>query len=233
MMTDGPAARALATTTAALVNGSTVTDLLARMLRELTRLLSFDAGAVLVALPNGDLDILSASSHEAVMLELYQVQRRSGPCVDAIRSGAVVSASDADIRERWPDIGSRILESGFRSVHATPMHWQGAAFAGINLFSHDVRVLGQEELETLGTFADLATLAVITPEQLDDAGIATSVSRALDRRVVVEQAKGVISHREQVDMATAYERLVELAAARDRPLDDIAADVVQAAANGR
>ncbi|WP_435737654.1 GAF and ANTAR domain-containing protein [Cellulosimicrobium sp. PMB13] len=233
-MTDRTAAHALASTTSALVGGLNVTDFLARMLGDVVELFDVDSAAVLVALPDGALDVLSATSHEATALEVYQAQRHEGPCVDAIRGDGVVSASSADeVARRWPDVGTRMLATGYRSVCATPMHWQGAAFAGINVFASAERALTTADLATLRTFADLATLAIVSPDQLDGGALAARVARALDERVVVEQAKGVIAYRDEVDTAEAYRRLLALASAAGRPLDEVAAELVTAAARGR
>jgi hypothetical protein len=232
-MTDRTAARTLASTTSALVDGLNVTDFLVRMLGDVVELFDVDSAAVLVALPDGSLDVLSATSHEATTLEVYQAQRHEGPCVDAIRGGVVVTASSADeMTRRWPDVGARMLDTGYRSVCATPMHWQGAAFAGINVFARAELALGTTDLATLRTFADLATLAIVSPDRLDDGALAARVARALDARVVVEQAKGVIAYRDEVDMAEAYRRLLALASDRGRPLDDVAAQTVRSAATG-
>lgn len=232
-MTDPTAARALASTTSALVGGLNVTDFLARMLGDVVELFDVDSAAVLVALPGGDLDVLSATSHEASALEVYQAQRHEGPCVDAIREDDVVVAGSADeVTRRWPDVGARMLATGYRSVCATPMHWQGSAFAGINVFASAERTLGTADLATLRTFADLATLAIVSPDHLDGEALAARVARALDERVVVEQAKGVLAYRHGVDMAEAYRRLLELASAGGRGLDEVANEVVGSAAAG-
>lgn len=232
-MTDRTAAHALASTTSALVGGLNVTDFLARMLGDVVELFDVDSAAVLVALPDGALDVLSATSHEATALEVYQAQRHEGPCVDAIRGGDVVSASSADeVARRWPDVGTRMLATGYRSVCATPMHWQGAAFAGINVFASAERALTTADLATLRTFADLATLAIVSPDQLDGGALAARVARALDERVVVEQAKGVIAYRDDVDTAEAYRRLLALASAAGRPLGEAATEIVTTAARG-
>ena len=83
----------------------------------------------------GDLSLLSSSSHRAAELEMLQIQRSSGPCVDAIRSGQHVSAIGADeLTRRWEEVGQAIVRSGFQRVDAYPMRWRGRVLGGLNIF---------------------------------------------------------------------------------------------------
>jgi len=97
-------------------------------------------------------------------------------------------------------------------VHAFPMRWRGGPLGGLNLFSKaDVR-FDDTEREIAQNFADLAALAVLRPlEHRSAASVERSVTAALEGRIVVEQAKGVLAHRLGVDMSSAYDELVRQA----------------------
>jgi GAF domain-containing protein len=211
-MTQQSSAHALAEVTAALVREHDVTDLLTVVLRDCIEVLPVDGAAILVLGPGGGLELLSASSHRTEELELYQAQHDEGPCVDVAHSGQAVVARLEEAEQRWPAFAGVMSASGYLSVHAFPLRWRGGPIGGLNLFSNaDVRLDGTEQ-DIAQNFADLAALAVLRPiEPRSEATVERSVSAALEGRVVVEQAKGVLAHRLGSEMSDAYDELVRLA----------------------
>ncbi len=229
-MTPRTPADTLALTTAALLHDHDVTDLLYRIVRDSARFTGSDAAGLLVRTAGGTLELLSATSHAAVELELYQAQVDEGPCVDVLRLGEAVEAVGADvIRRRWPTVGLAIVGAGFAAVHAYPLSWRDGALGGINLFRHRARADDAEQAATARSFADMAALVLVQPERLEQDDVATRLAHALDGRVVIEQAKGVLSHQLGVDMETAYTALVELAVQNGMPLSSMAFAVVHQA----
>jgi GAF domain-containing protein len=205
-------AHALAEVTAALVREHDVTDLLTVVLRDCIEVLPVDGAAILVLRPGGALELLSASSHRMEELELYQAQNDEGPCVDVAHSGQPVMAQLDEVQRRWPAFAKVMSASGYSSVHAFPLRWRGGPMGGLNLFSRAQRLLDAAEREIAQNFADLAALAVLRPiEPRSEATVERSVSAALEGRVVVEQAKGVLAHRLGFEMSDAYDELVRRA----------------------
>ncbi len=98
------AADALAKASSALVGETDIAGFLANLLTSSTDVLRLDAAGILVQ-DDGHLDVLAASSHTAIELELHQAQLEEGPCVDAHSSGEPVNASSADLSTRWPRFG--------------------------------------------------------------------------------------------------------------------------------
>ena len=229
-MTPRTPADALALTTAALLHDHDVADLLYRIVRDSARFTSSDAAGLLVRTAGGAMELLSATSHAAVELELYQAQVDEGPCIDALRQGEPVAAVGTDtIRRRWPTAGAAIVEAGFGAVHAYPLTWRDGVLGGLNLFRQPARPDSAEETATARSFADMAALVLIQPERLEHDDVATGLAHALDGRVVIEQAKGVLAQQLDADMETAYTALVDLAAQNGIPLSAMAAAVVHQA----
>jgi GAF domain-containing protein len=229
-MTPRTPADTLAQTTAALLRDHDVTDLLYGIVRDGARFTGADAAGLLVHVPGGALELLSATSHAAVELELYQAQAGEGPCVDVVRSGERVDAVGADeILRRWPTVGPAIVRAGFAAVHAYPLQWRGGVLGGLNLFRRDERADDAQQAATARSFADMATLVLVQPERLEQDDVAARLTGALQGRVVIEQAKGVLAHQLGVDMETAYTQLVDRAAQDGRPLTATATAVVHAA----
>ena len=224
------AEQALAPMLGALVREHETADVLAELVHDCATLLPADAAALLVTNGRGSLELLSATSHRASELEVYQAQHRSGPCVDALRHGDRVMAVGADdIVTRWPEVGTVIVESGFQAVHALPMVWHGRVLGGLNVFSVEAVPLEGASLQLAQHFADVASIALAQPGMLEDDELDERISSALEGRVVIEQAKGVLAHTLGVDMATAYDELLRRTLDTGSTLSATARDVVREA----
>jgi transcriptional regulator with GAF, ATPase, and Fis domain len=229
-MTARTSAQALADVASALVGEHETTGLLARLMLDSAELIPADAAALLVRTREGAFEMLSATSHRAVELELYQAQQSAGPCVDAALLGRPVSAVGGDeIASRWGDVGRRIVDEGFQAVHAFPMHWREHVIGGLNLFSVAAQELTEPSRQLAQSFADLATLALVQPLGLGADDLAQRVTDALEGRVVVEQAKGVLAFQLSVDVADAYDELVRRSVQDGADLGQTARNVIRAA----
>jgi GAF domain-containing protein len=229
-MTTRDVAQAIADAAASLVQDHDTTTVLARLVEDAAEFVPADAGAFLVRLPSGVFDLLSSTSHKVVELELYQVAAQAGPCVDACRTGrATHGIGREDILSRWPDVGRAILDAGFLAVHAFPMVWRGKALGGLNLFSVGADELSADSAALGQYFADFATLAILQPEAVADQVLEERMTVALEGRVVIEQAKGVIAQLQGLDMAESYEELVRRARSNRWTLVQAASDVIRQA----
>jgi len=200
----------LARATAAMVGPDfDVTGALASMVVEVSSALSARAAAVLVDV-DGQLEVLAASSHRALDLEIHQAQAQEGPCLDTIRSGVEVHEVGAEaIRGRWPRVGPMIVASGYESVQALPMFWHGTAFGGLNLFRAEATGFEDQQAECRA-LADTVTLLIVSAHYQNDQ-LAAGLHSALEERAVVELAKGALAHAWELDMASAYDALTDLA----------------------
>ena len=219
-------ASALTDAVSALVGDPDVTDILHRIVNDCETVLSADAVAILVRDSTGELSLLSATSHQVADLELLQIQRSSGPCVEVLTTGEALSVSGVDqMVERWQDVGQAIANAGFESVEAFPLRWRGTALGGLNVFraSAPSSPVGAS---TGQAFADVATLAIACslPVSADEAS--QRLHAALNARELVEQAKGVLAYVEGVELAAAYDLLLQRAQERGQTLTRAAGAVI-------
>lgn len=214
-MTPCTPADALAGAATALVHEYDISDLLVRLVRDAARLVGGGAAGLLVRPTDGArLEMLAATDHVATHLKIYQAQQNEGPCVDVCTTGRPVTvAGKPEIVARWPMVGQAIVAAGFRQVHAYPLAWRGRLLGGLNILGHEAGVPDQAQVRMAHAFADMLTLVVAQPERVLDEEIDQRLATALDGRVVIEQAKGVLAQRQGVGMARAYELLLD---ARDR-----------------
>jgi len=208
-----------------------VADVLAHLVADCAYATAADACALMAVEGNGELSLLAAESHRAVELELLQIQRDAGPCVDVIEDGTPLHVSGADaIRERWDPVGAAVVDAGFNGVEAYPMRWRGTMLGGLNLFRVD------SEVPPAGTlaqaYADMATLVVVQSVSVDVDQIRARLHEALSARGLVEQAKGVLAYREDVDLGDAYTLLLGRAESSGTPLTQTALDIVADAVAG-
>lgn len=218
---------ALSGAAAALTRGpEDVTDALATLVTDCAAGLGAAAVAVMTR-DGGDsrVALLSATSHQASEIEMLQIQHDRGPCVECLRTDRMVRASGEEMVRRWGDVGRGIAEAGFASVAAFPMRYRATTIGGLNVF-HAEGALAPEDEAMVQAVADMATLLVVHARPVPPHHLDGLVREALRAREVVEQAKGVLAYLERVDMATAYERLLERSRRCGRSLTSTAVEVI-------
>ena len=227
-MTPRSPLRVIAASAEALVADGEVTDLMAALVDGAVEAMGAAAVGAVALLDNGDLEVLAASSHRAAELELYQAQRRSGPCIEAISTGAVIAAADPhEIESRWPDVAPLVRAAGFSSVHAFPLRWHEHVLGALNVF-HEADSPRLDDLPSLGqVYADLMSSLLLRPVRLTQDVVHERVGAALTGRILIEQAKGVVAYTENVDMDVAFQRLRELARRQDRSLTSLAQHILE------
>ena len=184
------------------------------------------AGLMLVA-PEGDLRVMASSSDAMRVLELFEVQNQEGPCLDSYHSAEPVSSVDLGAEGRWPRFSAEAVSAGFRSAHAVPMRLRGRVIGAVNLFNTDVGGLGDADMSAARALADVATIAILQHRAMLEAQVVNAqLNNALNSRIVIEQAKGVISERATVDMEEAFRRLRQHARNHNVRLADVARGVV-------
>jgi GAF domain-containing protein len=223
-------ARAIAHAASSLTQNDDVADVLAQLLDDCVAAVGASAAGIMVLLDDQRIEVLSASSHRSLDLELYQSQIDEGPCVDSIRSGHPVNATNAEtLRGHWPAFAKAAAAAGFSAAHAQPMVWQGRVIGGFNIFRAGAGAWGEHQLLLAQAFADIATVAVVHTGRVTAEQAAAQVSASLQSRNVIEQAKGVLAFQSRLEMGEAYEQLKQLARDSGQPISAVATQLVQQA----
>lgn len=212
-----------------LVADYDVVDLLHTLVDESVGLLDAAAAGLLLVDPAGDLQVMASTSEQSQLVEVLQLEAGVGPCVDCFRTGAVVSISDiASEGSAWPLFQASALAQGFVSVHAVPMRLRGHTIGALNLFRHEAGTLSSEDAALAQAFADVATISLLQERALRESNIVNDqLQRALNSRIVIEQAKGVIAHTANVTIDEAFVLLRSYARSHSQPLYATAKDVVE------
>jgi GAF domain-containing protein len=210
-----------------LVADYDVIDLLARLSSECVALLPVDAAGLLLSDQRGTLRVVSSSSEQAHLIELFQIQTQEGPCLDCFRSSQQVTVPDLSRDTRWPQFAIYARRAGFRAVHALPLRLRVETIGALNLFGAQPRALVREDLRIAQALADVATIGILQERAIRRRDIlAEQLQAALNSRVIIEQAKGILAERGRLDLSEAFSLLRTQARSSGRGLSDLARDVV-------
>ena len=177
----------------------------------------------------GRLQFMAASSEDAALLELFQLQTAQGPCMDCHRTGKPVVNSDlATATSGWPLFAPRAMQLGFRAVHAFPMRHRNRVIGAMNLFGREpAPVAAPHTSRVLQALADVATIGIIQERAIAQAETLTEqLQAALSSRVVIEQAKGAVARSFEIGVDEAFERIRAHARRHNLKLTDLARRVV-------
>ncbi len=210
-----------------LVDDFDVIDFLHVMTERCVQLLGVSAAGLLLTDGQDTLQVVAASSERTRLLELFQLQTNQGPCVDCFRTGQPVSVADLPFAGRWPQFTAAAAEVGFASVHAIPMRLRAEVIGALNLFGTKPGALDADKLRIGQALADVATIGLLQQRAIRrrDA-ITEQLQTALNSRVLIEQAKGVLAERLHMDVADAFTLLRTAARSHNRRLSELAQAIV-------
>lgn len=214
--------------TNSLVDDFDLVELLNGLTADCARLLDIGSAGLLLSDGHGVLHVLAASSEQTRSLELFQLQRAEGPCLDCFRSGRPVVEPDlAAAGRRWPQFAPRAADAGFASVHAVPMRLHDSVLGALGLFGSSPGELGEDDIRLAQALAHVASVAIVQHRlSADQRVVADQLRIALDKRVVLEQAKGILSQVGDLSMDDAFAALRRYARDRNERLTDVAGALV-------
>ncbi len=201
-----------------LVAGFDLMEFLHMLTERCVELLEVDAAGLLLADARGALQLVAASTEQARVAELFQIQNDEGPCLDCYRTGQPVIVSDISAGHaaaRWPRFAAAAKEMGFAGVHAIPMRLRDQVIGTLNLFRTAPDGLDPAVARAARALVDVATIGILQERAIREQElIAGQLQVALNSRVMIEQAKGILAERLRT---TPDEAFVAAAPLRPRP----------------
>ncbi len=147
--------------------------------------------------------------------------------MDCFRTGRPVSVADLPAAGRWPRFTAAAAEVGFAAVHALPMRLRSQVIGALNFFGTSPGVLDEGKLRIGQALADVATIGLLQQRAIHRGDVLTEqLQTALNSRVLIEQAKGILAERLHLDVADAFILLRGQARNRSRRLSDLAQAVI-------
>jgi GAF domain-containing protein len=172
---------------------------------------------------------LCTTNEMSDLIEQLQYALGEGPCMDACRQDGPVLEPDLARpgTPRWSAFSPPAIEAGVRAVFGFPLRAGAARLGALNLCRDSPGPLSDNQYADALVMAGIAAQAVLMlqagapPEEL-----ATALATGADFHFVVHQACGMVAAQLGVDVGQALERLRAYSFGNDRPLTDVARDVV-------
>lgn len=226
---EAPLVQAFVALADTLVDDYDVVELAQQMVDDCVSLLATDSAGLLLSDPRGGLQVLASTSEQTRILELLQLQADAGPCLEAYQTGRQVLVDDIRVdRERWPEFAEAAVGEGFLAVYAIPLRLRAERIGALNLFRTEPGPIAASDITVAQALADVATIGIIQQRLISrSAEVNGQLQTALNSRIIIEQAKGVLSQRLGLNMTDAYARLRRLARNNNQHLSDAARAVVE------
>jgi GAF domain-containing protein len=211
-----------------LVADYDVIDFMQTLAERSVELLDVSAAGIMLADPQGRLRHAACSSEEMHLVELFELQHAEGPCFDAYSRGTSIrSDSPDDADTRWPHFAPHARDRGFASVSAVPMRLRDQIIGALNIFSGTEAALQDADLQLAQALADIATIGILHERTVREShNVSAQLQGALDSRVVIEQAKGIVAERHQLNVDDAFQTIRRYARGRQLRLSDVAARII-------
>ncbi len=215
-----------------LVDDFDVMDFLHQVTVRCAQVLGVSAAGVLLTDQRGALRVVAASTEKTRLLELLQSQTDQGPCPECFHTGRPVAVADlSTAASRWPRFVTEARQVGFASVHALPMRLRTNVIGALNLFGTRPGALAEDTIRLGQAMADVATIGLLQARAIRDRQtLAEQLQTALNSRILIEQAKGVIAERRRIDMDQSFTLLRGTARTSNRRLSELARAVVDGTA---
>ncbi|MBE0011322.1 GAF and ANTAR domain-containing protein [Arthrobacter sp. AET 35A] len=211
-----------------LVGDYDVLELLHTLVEESVDLLDAAAAGLMLAGADGNLQVLASTSEESQLVEALQQESGAGPCVDCYVTGLPVTVRDiAGTGDRWAQFKNAATAQGFRSVHAFPMRVRGQTIGAMNLFRTETGELSEEAIAVGQALADVSTISILQKRTASESAVVNQqLQDALNSRILIEQAKGMIAQIDNIDTNEAFQRLRSHARSTNQNLRDTAEAVL-------
>lgn len=198
------------------------------VVKALPGLFGADGAGILLVDDTHVLRFVASTDTGAQLLEAVQESMGRGPCVEALVEDRTVAVVDMLEDPRWPDLGQMLASNGVRAVLGVPVHLGGVAVGSLNVYLAQPRTWDQSDHAALSTIESLVerllTTVVFSERQEELIG---QLQRALEARVVVERAVGILMAVAEVDAAGAFEQIRRSARSARRSVRDVANDVIE------
>ena len=211
-----------------LVDDYDIIDFMQTLAERCVELLDVSAAGIMLADSEGKLRHAACSSEQMRLVEFFELQVEEGPCFDAYRTQAsILCDSPEDADTRWPRFAPHARESGFVTVSAVPMRLRAQVIGALNLFSSRPGALNDDDVGVAQAMADIATIGILQARVIRDSSIFSSqLELALESRVAIEQAKGVVAEHNQISVDTAFELIRRYTRDHNRLLSETARELI-------
>jgi GAF domain-containing protein len=211
-----------------LVDDYDLVDLLQYLVDTCRDVLEMSAAGILLADDRGELELVASTSEASRLVEMMQLSAESGPCIESFHTGRAVAVPDIAVSPpAWDSFRHSAIDQGFRAADALPLRLRNVTIGTLNLLRTEPGFAPEQDIVAAQAFADVATIGILHERSLrESAVLAEQLQSALNSRVVIEQAKGVVSHVRGVPIDQAFDLMRDYARGHSIGLSALAAQIV-------
>lgn len=210
-----------------LVEDFDVVELLSMLADRCVVLLEVGAAGLMLADEQGELRLVAWSSDRIKSIEQDELRRGEGPALECFRTAAAIVGYEFGVDDpRWPDWESRAVAAGFLNVSVFPLKRGNTVIGTLDLFRRRPGPMPPEDVGRAQALAAVATIAILQHWASEEAaGVNAQLRVALESRVLIEQAKGIVSASRGWNLDQAFSALRAHARANNLRLRDVASEV--------
>ncbi len=177
---------------------------------------------------HGRLRFATATNESITDLEYIQQDSQQGPCHVAFSTNHAVFVRDLAEPTDWPVLSDAALRAGLLSVAGIPMTFDGQPVGSLNIYDNQIRDWTDQDVAVARVLADIAIGYVVHASELDRARrVNEQLEAALESRVLIEQAKGVLAGERGITVDRAFAVLRKHARSRNASMRSVAHAVVE------
>lgn len=211
----------------ALLQTYDIGEMLYRLTDQVVEVLGLDGAGVVLAEDDDTLTLVTATDKRVTFLEERQLDAGAGPSVTAFRDNTQVRIADLREHDAWPHLSEAAEEVGVRAVAGLPMPVHARRIGALDLWSVEPREWTDDELRVGQVLANMASGYVLNNLELSESrDLAEQLQHALNSRVIVEQAKGLLAGRRGISPTEAFDLLRRQARSTGTRLHDVCQRVV-------
>jgi len=211
-----------------LVDDYDVVELLQSLVDACGEHLDVSAAGILLADEGGDLEVIASTDESSRLVELLHIGAVAGPCLQCFRTGlAVELPSIADAPNSWHEFVDRALADGYAAADSIPLRLRENTIGTLSLLRAKPGGASDFDLAAARAFADVATIGILHERSIRESEVLTEqLQHALRSRVLIEQAKGVVSYTNSIPVDEAFTLIRRYARRHRLTLSEVAARLV-------
>jgi hypothetical protein len=193
------------------------------------KVLPVDRAALMIGGPSTTWEPLGATDEIAARIEAHQVVAGEGPAVDAAQRGGPVLVDDMSVQfDRWPGLTTALGLDAYGAMFAFPLQIGAIAVGVLDLYRNEPVPIEADELTAMLAVADIVTMVLLSRPPPDvDANAIDAWWTPSPTSSEIHQATGMVVAQLSVTPRIAYLRLRAYAFSNDRPLTEVAREVIE------
>ena len=223
----GALARSVEGLGALVAEPASVDEMIEGVIQAARRLFAVTGVGLMLADEGAGQCYVGATDEAARELERVQEELGEGPCVDCFVLGKVIQTDDVTDDARWPRLSARLASSGVRAVLGVPTVLAGTPVGSLNVYRDEPYAWDDSDIAAVEAYNGVIESVIGGAVATRRSGrVVAQLQEALDRRVVIERAVGVLMARRGIDALAAFDVLRRAARDARRKVADVAADVL-------